>query len=529
MTIPGGLDDQTIHLSWGLISNSPFTVSDPNLNSFHVYRTIFEHLLNPLLANQPLSTLILSIGLSVFGPNFYFIISLVSVGLTFLFARLLLKKYRYSFLWALIFTFSSYMWSHLWKHIDLLQIWIFPLFFIIFRQFFTINSLKNAVKLAVFFTVSTLISNYAGFMSLIYFLIACTVNLFYKWYSEKKFDFLLLRNTVLTVLIFACLLVITLFPYIKANYLGYKQVGRTVARTYEDFFSFSSRPWYFLLPPVKNPMLGGFSVNILERIKRTDYFLADDYFANEHQGNFFGIVFLLVSSLVLLWSYKNSVETRKNITIYIVCNLILFILMFPPFFTIGGMQIYTPGYLLYKYFPMFRVSSRFSVILLLNLVTITAYVVNENYEKLKSNLKYLNLIIICLTIVPLIETFVPFDLVKKDNPPAVYLYLYDNTPENSIFAVYPNNSTLDAMYWIYIHKRLLMNPKYYTSESMVSEEFTMNLNTEEGLTKLIELNGEYLIVFKNVLEEDKEFFENNSKIKLVNEFYDSYLFKIDKI
>ena len=244
MTIPGGLDDQTIHLSWGLISNSPFTISDPNLNSFHVYRTIFEHLLNPLLANQPLSTLILSIGLSVFGPNFYFIISLVSVGLTFLFARLLLKKYRYSFLWALIFTFSSYMWSHLWKHIDLLQIWIFPLFFIIFRQFFTINSLKNAVKLAVFFTVSTLISNYAGFMSLIYFLIACTVNLFYKWYSEKKFDFLLLRNTVLTVLIFACLLVITLFPYIKANYLGYKQVGRTVARTYEDFFSFSSRHIY---------------------------------------------------------------------------------------------------------------------------------------------------------------------------------------------------------------------------------------------------------------------------------------------
>src|SRR4030067_402958 len=157
MTIPGGLDDQTIHLSWGLISNSPFTISDPNLNSFHVYRTIFEHLLNPLLANQPLSTLI--------------------------FARLLLKKYRYSFLWALIFTFSSYMWSHLWKHIDLLQIWIFPLFFIIFRQFFTINSLKNAVKLAVFFTVSTLISNYAGFMSLIYFLIACTVNIIYKWYS----------------------------------------------------------------------------------------------------------------------------------------------------------------------------------------------------------------------------------------------------------------------------------------------------------------------------------------------------------
>jgi len=529
MTIPGGLDDQTIHLSWGLISNSPFTISDPNLNSFHVYRTIFEHLLNPLLANQPLSTLILSFGLSVFGPDFYFIISLISVGLTFLFARLLLKKYKYSYLWALIFTFSSYMWSHLWKHIDLLQLWIFPLFLIFLKRFFATNSLKDTMKLAVFFAAATLISNYAGYMTLMYFLIACSVSFFYKSYSERKFDFLILKNTVLTILIFSCLSLITLFPYISANYFSYEQVGRTVTRTYEDFFSFSSRPWYFLLPPVKNPLLGSFSVNILENIKKTDYFLADDYFANEHQGNFFGFMFLLVSSLVLLWSYKNSVGTRKKITVYIICNLILFTLMFPPFFTIGGMQIYTPGYLLYKYFPMFRVSSRFSILLLLNLVAITAYAVNENYEKLKSKLRYLNLIIICLTVVTLIETFVPFDLVKKDNPPAVYLYLYDNTPENSIFAVYPNNSTLDAMYWIYIHKRLLMNPKYYTSESMVSEEFTMNLNTEEGLTKLIELNGEYLIVFKNVLEEDKEFFENNSKIKLVNEFYDSYLFKIDKI
>ena len=165
----------------------------------------------------------------------------------------------------------------------------------------------------------------------------------------------------------------------------------------------------------------------------------------------------------------------------------------------------------------------------MNLVTITAYVVNENYEKLKSNLKYLNLIIICLTIITLIETFIPFELVKKDIPPTVYSYLNKNTPENTMFAVYPNNSTLDAMYWIYSHKRFLINPKYYSSESMVSEEFTENLNTEEGLDKLLELNGEYLIVFKNVSEEDKEIFENNSKIKLVNEFDDSYLFKVEKI
>src|SRR3990167_8250421 len=529
MIIPGGLDDQTIHLSWGFISNSLFNISDPNLNEFYVYRTLFGHLLNPLSANQPLSTLFLSVGLSVFGPNFYFFISLISIVITLLFSYLLFKKYKYSVAWALIFTFSSYMWSHLWKHIDLLQIWIFPLFFILLSKFFRVKTLKSPVILGVFFVASTLISNYAGFIIFIYFIIACAVKLIYQWLSTRNIEVIILKRAILTVLVFVGLSYITLFQYIQANYFGRDKIGLTVTRTYEDFFVFSSRPWYFFIPPVKNPWLGSFSADVLENIKQSNYFLADDYFANEHQGNYFGFVFLITSLTLVIWSYKNSIESRKKIAIYMLCNILLYSLMFPPFLTISGINIYTPGIIIYKYFPMFRVTSRFSIILLLNLLIIMAYIIDKNFEKIKKKIKYINIIIISFTAITLIETFIPFDFVKKEIPPNVYLFLNKNTSENTIFAVYPNNATLDALYWVYAHKRNLLNPKYYSSQYMDSEEFTKNLNTNEGIYKLLEFDGEYLIVFKNITREDREFFENEQNLTIVNEFEDSYLYKVEDI
>src|SRR3990167_650886 len=344
MIIPGGLDDQTIHLSWGFISNSLFNISDPNLNEFYVYRTLFGHLLNPLSANQPLSTLFLSVGLSVFGPNFYFFISLISIVITLLFSYLLFKKYKYSVAWALIFTFSSYMWSHLWKHIDLLQIWIFPLFFILLSKFFRVKTLKSPVILGVFFVASTLISNYAGFIIFIYFIIACAVKLIYQWLSTRNIEVIILKRAILTVLVFVGLSYITLFQYIQSN-----------------------------------------------------YFLADDYFANEHQGNYFGFVFLITSLTLVIWSYKNSIESRKKIAIYMLCNILLYSLMFPPFLTISGINIYTPGIIIYKYFLMFRVTSRFSIILLLNLLIIMAYIIDKNFEKIKKVETLMNITKYCIT------------------------------------------------------------------------------------------------------------------------------------
>jgi len=525
MLVPGGLDDQTILLSWGYISNSLFSISSADLGGFYVYKALFDHLLNPFNSNQPLSTLILSGGLSVFGPYFFIFACLLSVVATFFIARLLFRNYRYSYAWALMFTFSSYMWSHLWKHIDLLQLWIFPLFFLVLKRFFTNSSVKNAVILGAFLAAAALISNYAGFITFIYFFIACAVIVIYELLRDRKINFLVIKRGLLTALIFIALSFAFLLPYIKANFLGYQQVGRTVSRTYEDFFTFSSRPWYFFIPPVKNPLFGNFPTMVLESIKQTDYFLADDYFANEHSGNYFGLFFLITSVALIAWSYRYSDDTRKKIVVYMLCSAVLFSFLMPPFFTINDVRIFTPGYVIYKFFPMFRVTSRLSIILLLNQLVLTAYIINVNFQKIRDRFKYLNLFMVFLTSVTLIETFIPFSIEIKETPPEVYSYLNKNTPKNTVFAVYPNNATLDALYWIYIHQRNLINPKYFANEELSAKEFTENLNTVPGLDKLIQLEGEYLIVFKNASDEDKMFFENNSKLSLIKEFEESYLFK----
>src|SRR3989344_764877 len=106
MYVIGGLDDQTSLLVWGRIS-AHYLAASP------IYSQVFHNLLHPLSTNQPLMSLFLSVFLPFFGGNSFNYLLLLTMLLNIIFSCLFFKKYKFWFVYAAVFVFSSYMWSHI--------------------------------------------------------------------------------------------------------------------------------------------------------------------------------------------------------------------------------------------------------------------------------------------------------------------------------------------------------------------------------------------------------------------------------
>ncbi|MFA6981757.1 MAG: hypothetical protein WC243_01895 [Patescibacteria group bacterium] len=331
------------------------------------------------------------------------------------------------------------------------------------------------------------------------------------------------------VLLFSGVLIsAALYPYVRDNYLKAdltQTTQKTLRRPYEDFFSFSSRPWYYALPSVKNPWLGKYARGVLSKIEGTGYFLSDDYFHDEHAGSYFGSVLLVSMAISSGYVFRHAGKEKKKRALFYLLNItLLFLFTLPPFFTISGLKIFTPGYLMYRFFPMFRVTSRIAVVILLQLLILLAHNIDFVYEKLpKNGRKALIAIGICVALVTLMETFVPVRVLKIDHVPEVYSYLNKSTPEDAHFVVYPYGNVLEAVFWLPVHQRRLINIRDLSETNFDSEVFTNALNTEEGMMSLVEMNSQFLAVFGSC---DAEIFAGSKNLKLVKQFTNSCVFQV---
>ena len=527
MYILGGLEDQISLLAWGMVSDGIFSI-DNSLSNFFIYQWAFRDFINPLGSNQPIIWLFLSIVLTLFGSGFYNVFLVLTTVANFLGSQLLFKKYKYGLFYSFIFSFSSFFWIHFGVHPDLMQIWTMPVFLHYFLNFtqagnYTVN---NILKLAAVLTVTILISNYLGFILLLFVFSYCFVKLCVDYIFKKLVDFGFYIGVLKSVLIAAAISLIFLLQFINATYFT-SSVSSTknVQRTYEDFFTFSSRPWYFFTPPVKNPILGKLSASFIQKLEKSNYFLTDDYFAREHSANYFGLsllVIFFIAEILVLIKNKDNKEFLRNHFLDIGVIMLIISFTMPPFFTVSGITFYTPGWLIYKIFPVFRVTARFSIIVHLLLLLLLA----KNVEYL--NAFYIKTKRLIVTFIPMLafltifETFVPIRVAKIDQPPEVYTYLSQLPSGTANFAVYPYNRTDDAFFWLPIHKQLLVNPRDY-KVNFNSELFTDSLITYEGIAEYKKMGGGYIVVFKNSHMQNE--FTNLGNVGLIFEFDDSYLYK----
>jgi len=337
-------------------------------------------------------------------------------------------------------------------------------------------------------------------------------------------------------------------------------------RTLEDFQNFSARPWYFVLPPLSNPMLGRWVTKpVLDWMKISwGYFLADDYFPKEHGGDFLGWLNLSLFIIALYYAVRQQFgQNKKNLSKYaksklnyyseknlkrvlslILTSFLLFLFTFPPFFTLGGFKIYTLGYLIFKFLPMFRVTARLGTVMLLLILIVAGIFLQSLYEKKKFSHLGFTLFLALYLLVSTVEFYTPVSIFDAFNTPSVYSYLAGINKQISfnfkgsngasgyykgplIIAEFPSGRSED-IFWITRHNKGLLNPRTVFNEeyNFSSDAFTKALSTEEGLSRARELGVSYLVFHKNreARPEEEAFFRRSLRIE--KEFPDAVLFNL---
>jgi len=380
---------------------------------------------------------------------------------------------------------------------------------------------KHPFILGIIVLIVLASSNYYGFF--------CFVLVFF-WYLfdliSKRTNF---NQFISKILLFSAPVLIGIvmlfFPLLKSNLTFSKDYTKenndksasektTVYRPLEDWYNLSFRPWYFFIPPKSSIFFGEFSKNIHKKIESTNYYLADDYMEEEMAGSYMGWHFLIglgtVAVILLLKRYKN-IEFKTFKTVYENKEMIIrsFFIIFcillisgPPSFTIGGVEIYTPTYLLYYIVPVFRTLVRWAVVIYLFVLIINSFVVQDLYNLMKTKLQKV-LFILTFIALNFVIFAIKIPVININKPPAEIAFVKEKYPGSVPYAVYPKGDYY-SIFWIISHEDLLINPVNFINyeTGFDSNEFSKNLITEEGIQDFLEKEPKYLIYYPNNISND---------------------------
>ena len=506
---------------------------------------------NYLISNQPL----ISIPTFLLAKNTapilaYNLIILAGTALNFFFAYKFFKKLfgRYiAALLATVFLASPFLAYQSRSHFDLMQFW--PVIWFLNTLFFS-KSNRKAVYLGLLLTLITGISNYLGYFTIMAVVLYGGLAKLPPILKERNRAVILAKLRFIFTMggIFILTTFIFLAPYIKSNYFSPKVRAekvvdtKSVNRPFEDFMTFSSRPWYYLLPSVDNPFFGKLSQQALDRLASEGNYLTQNYFKAEHSSSYLGWMNLVLASIGVL---SLAIARRKrrlstelsgnngsgligwsliNYPAVLITIIGLIILTMPPSFTVNSSTIYTPSYLLFKFFPMFRVLARAGIVILFLTLIFTGYgylaIVKFSVAK-NLNRRVIRSTLLILALLSVAEFVIPLKITHVGTPPQVYSYIGATDHLKSPIVVYPYAKTNEALFWITAHNQPLINPRMYENRAtgFISEDFTNLLNTAVGLDKANQLGAKYLVYFnatdKNITT---AFFDQSLQLQRMEEF-----------
>lgn len=400
-------------------------------------------------------------------------------------------------------------------------------------------------KLSILVMLTFALSSYYGFFLVI------LLNLLYisEWAIEvfktkaiKNNTLSLFKNLFLLSGLSLLFLIIMFSTSIKQNA---KPVTENISdedisyRPIESYYDLSFRPWYFFIPPKESVYFGQLSRNIYQRIEDTDYYLANDYTEEEAAGSYFGWHILiggLFVGLVLIKIYfsKSKKQALVNTFPHIYANnkiivqafLVIIGILFisqPPSFTISGITIYTPSYILYMVAPVFRSLVRFSVVINLLMLVINFFLyvdlINLLGEDHKKSKVYNIVVLSSFVVLSYFLLAINIPTIRKRDLPPEFKYLeskYLASLNQKTIAVYPKGN-YRTIFWAQVHGHKLLNPADYIDydTGFSSNKLSKNLNTLEGLTFARENNTDVIIYYIRDSEDAKmqnqniEFFKEN--------------------
>ncbi len=492
----------------------------------------------------------------------YNLIVLGGLALNFVFALRFFKHLFGRFIGVLLgttFVFSPYLAYQGRSHFDLIQVW--PVIWFFHTLFFS-QSRHKPVYLGLLLTLSVGISNYLGYFTGL----AAALYLVFSFLTTKEKRATLkiaLPHVAKASAVFILTSLVFTLPYIKSNYFAPKvrmedaTDPKALNRPFEDFVIFSSRPWYYVLPSVDNPFFGQVAQKSLDLLSSTNNYLAQNYFKAEHSASFLGWATIFLAFIGFIGckvrgcgvfamgtkpaNTKDSEHTvivkdhpilktphplpRAQFPIALLLTILgLIILTMPPSIVLNGVEIYTPSYLLFKAFPMFRVLSRMGIVIMLYTLVFSGYgykILSDFMLKKKVNLIATRSILALLALLSVAQLFVPPKITHVATPPKVYGHLGQTDPFKSPIVVYPYSKTNEALFWLTAHQKALINPRFYSNKETAfdSETFTELIKTTRGLEQARNLGAKYLVYFYKVDNgESADFFATTSFLQKLADF-----------
>lgn len=283
-----------------------------------------------------------------------------------------------------------------------------------------------------------------------------------------------------------------------------------IRRPIEDFYAFSLRPWYFVIPPKSSIFFEDVSKELYYKIEKTGNYLADDYNNEEVGGTYLGwhiiIAFLISTYLVFSKQYEKTFpalkDNRKLIIRLCIILVCIFLISLPPTVAFREVFFYTPTIILYTIFPFFRNLARFTIVInLISLITV-GFLIKDllNYIK-KTSTK--NIILGLLIMLHIFIVGIRVPVIDVTDPPEEIKFIEENTTDFKVhYAVYPIGDFHDS-FWVLYHKNYLINPKQIRIKDFNTDVFSANLVTIEGLESFKSYNPKYLLFYKNEMTEEK--------------------------
>jgi len=253
-------------------------------------------------------------------------------------------------------------------------------------------------------------------------------------------------------------------------------------------------------------------------------------------GSYMGWHFLLglgvVAVLLLLKKYKNiEFKTFQNVyknkemitrSFFIIFCILL--ISGPPSFTIHGVEIYTPTYLLYYIVPVFRTLVRWAVVIYLFVLIINSFLVQDLYNLMKTKLQKI-LFIVAFLGLNFVIFAIKIPVININKPPEEIAFVKEKYPESVPYAVYPKGDYY-SIFWIISHEDLLINPVNFINyeTGFDSNEFSKNLVTQEGIQEFLDKDPKYLIYYpENISNDDLEkIAEINPSLKSRENIYEFF-------
>lgn len=419
----------------------------------------------------------------------------------------LLRKLRISvpisLIFSLIFSILPYFYFHIEHHTLLV---LFPS--IMFISFLLCNKLSklnfvDVLYISILLNLQILISLYLGYFLAIYFFLYVIIE-FFKERSNK-----ILLNFFFSLLISSLIFLVSNFNTLKSfispevskitynfpNNIYANQISSfsyEVERPLDDFLYFSSRPWYYFMYHTNHPFFGEYTKKIVEYFSQNlDIWIFKNHFPIEHNSSFLGFTIIVLT--ILGFKYK-IIQRSTVVSNLFILSSILVILTFPPIIPIGSFKLYTPSYLMYEIFPMFRSTSRLSIFVHINFFIIAAFILNDLTLRIEKKRKYLYLFIIFV--------FMSFDFIGNYKKVGYQMltetneFLLKNNKVKSMVVVYPNSFRNDFLLNMVYHKSPFFNPSGFVRKEINfnSSDFTSKLDSCKNLTYFKSFNGGYIVI-----------------------------------